>query len=295
MTQIAEKINSQRTPFLKFYTDDWIAGTLELSFEAKGFYLEILLRMWERKGPVPNDEIWLARNLNCNPRTVRKLLAVLLECGKFRIEDGQIINNRMMREISTMLLHWQSKPNSKRIEPEPKESEPPLQPVEPDLMLNSTGRQAKTPTKSKAQKTLPEAIVRIEERKKKEEASQQSVVAVASETCAAVEVLAGDLSDEMISNVSKWAGMPAFNARQWVSQTVSYFGQRVTGDSYRKLIDDLASGVIISRPLSTWSIIANRMRDEAARPADGKRAPWVEEKLKGQRDALKIAAEMGYN
>lgn len=132
-----------RTPFVKWYTDDWIAGTIDLSFEEKGFYFELLLRMWERKDHLPNDERWIACALGCNPRTVRKLLAALLAKGKLVIDSaGCIANNRMMREISTH-LQARSGSNSSSIEPE--------------FGSNSSGTQAKNQEKSKAAETQPES------------------------------------------------------------------------------------------------------------------------------------------
>lgn len=142
MTHPATK-NKQRTPFLKLYTDDWIAGTIDLSFEEKGFYFELLLRMWERKASLPNDERWIACALGCNPRTVRKLLSALVDSGKLYIENGQVVNARMMREISTHLedVARKSKPNS--------------EPIGAEFAANSTGTTAKTAAKSTTDDSLP--------------------------------------------------------------------------------------------------------------------------------------------
>jgi uncharacterized protein YdaU (DUF1376 family) len=136
--------SSTRTPFVKWYTDDWIAGTIDLTFEEKGFYFELLIRMWERKDHLPNDERWISCALGCNPRTVRKLLAALIAKGKIVINAaGCVANNRMMREISTH-LHGKSSPNS--------------EPIQDELGSNSAGTQPKTQAKSTTQKSIPEAI-----------------------------------------------------------------------------------------------------------------------------------------
>jgi uncharacterized protein YdaU (DUF1376 family) len=264
-------IKSERTPFLKLYTDDWIAGTIELSFEEKGFYFEVLLRMWDRKGTLPDDANWLACALGCNPRTVRKLVARLAATGHLQVSDGVVSNRRMMREISQNITksHKQSDANPT--------------PIQPELGSNSTGTMAKNSTiTTRVLLPLPEAIFQNPE--KKEE--QASPVLVA-------EVLAGDLSDEMILNVAKWANMPTANAGQWLATTVAAFGQEITTQSYHKMITDKAQGVIVSRPLATWSTIAQRMKASADSKTTGKRAPWVEEKIKRQRDTMKMAKEMG--
>ena len=121
------EFKADKTPFLKFYSGDWIAGTLNLSFEEKGFYLECLLRMWERKSGLPNDDRWLASALNCNPRTVRKLKASLIASGKLVIDGDCIINPRLMRDIGqrgSVRIRPELEPNSTRIGAEFEANEP---------------------------------------------------------------------------------------------------------------------------------------------------------------------------
>lgn len=160
-----DQIKSERTPFLKLYTDDWIAGTIELDFEEKGFYFEVLLRMWERKGTLPDDDKWLACALGCNPRTVRKLVSRLASTSHLQVANGIISNRRMMREISQHLAKSQPElvANSDRIEIE--------------LDSNSTGTEEKTQTKSTTTKTLPEAIFQIPEPEEEKDSSSEQYAA----------------------------------------------------------------------------------------------------------------------
>lgn len=134
------------TPFLKLYTADWIAGTLNLTFEEKGFYFELLARMWELKGPLPADDRWIASALCCNPRTVRKLIASLADKGKIQVVAGKVYNRRMMREITDYLG------TSHAIEPE---VEPNSTPIRPEFEPNA----AKKQTKSKAPNPILEARI----------------------------------------------------------------------------------------------------------------------------------------
>lgn len=89
-----------RSAFLKFYTGDYTAGTIGFTLEQRGFYTECLFRMWERKDGLPHDERWLARALQCDPRTVRRLLKFLTANQKLEIVDGRVVNARMMKEIA---------------------------------------------------------------------------------------------------------------------------------------------------------------------------------------------------
>jgi uncharacterized protein YdaU (DUF1376 family) len=90
---------AERIPFWKFYTDDWIGGTVGFTCEQEGFYHRVLVRMWARQDGLPNDVKWLSGALCCDPRTVRRLLEFLIGEGKLKVRDGMLINERMMREI----------------------------------------------------------------------------------------------------------------------------------------------------------------------------------------------------
>ena len=97
------EIKDESTPFLMFYTSDWIAGTAGFTFEQQGFYGAVLFRMWEMKGGLPDDVKWIANNLGCDPRTVRRLRDFLIGKGKLKSRDGFLLNSRMMREIAKFI------------------------------------------------------------------------------------------------------------------------------------------------------------------------------------------------
>lgn len=101
LDQNNQPVKASRTPFLKFYTGDWIAGTSGLTLEQRAFYFECLIRMWERKGGLPNDHIWLSRAVQCDARVARRVLAVLIRENKLIVQDDFLINPRLMAEIET--------------------------------------------------------------------------------------------------------------------------------------------------------------------------------------------------
>lgn len=132
------EIKAERTPFLRFFTDDWLAGTLGMGFEEKGFYLELLIRMWDRKDGLPNDDRWLATSLQCNPRTVRKLRASLIASGKLEIRDGKLINPRMMRDIESHSPKHHSEPIGDEFEPNSSPIQLELEPNKPKKSMITT-------------------------------------------------------------------------------------------------------------------------------------------------------------
>jgi uncharacterized protein YdaU (DUF1376 family) len=97
-----------RDPFFRFFVDDWRAGTMGLTLEQKGFYIDLLCLMWDRQGGLPNDPAWIARNLGMRPQPVKRLLSSLFDAGKLKIKDDLIVNGRLLREL------WERKKLSER-------------------------------------------------------------------------------------------------------------------------------------------------------------------------------------
>ncbi len=71
----------RRVTYFPLLMDRWTAGTRHLTYEQKGFYIDLLVWMFETGNPV-KDSDHAARILCCDPRTSRRLLADL--SPKFR-------------------------------------------------------------------------------------------------------------------------------------------------------------------------------------------------------------------
>lgn len=91
---------TRAAPYMPLWVNDWLAGTMRLSFESQGFYLAVIVRMWDQGGPLPADERWLAGALQCDPRQARRLRDELVAAGKLRIDAGRLINDRVIRELA---------------------------------------------------------------------------------------------------------------------------------------------------------------------------------------------------
>jgi len=84
-----------------FYPKDWHLDTRDLSCAAKGVFIDILCAIYARGGGIPNDERELCRITGCaTARSLRPLLAELLDKGKLRLVDGLVINGRAAEEIA---------------------------------------------------------------------------------------------------------------------------------------------------------------------------------------------------
>lgn len=66
--------------------DRWIAGTRHMTYEEKGFYLDLLIYLYEKPERYIKDEAHIARILGCRPQKVRRIWPRIL--GKFRRFTG---------------------------------------------------------------------------------------------------------------------------------------------------------------------------------------------------------------
>lgn len=99
-------------PYHKRYHSDALAGMLPLSLEERGAYNTLLDMMYDRGGPLIDNERLLAGYMNCSVRKWRQIREQLILKGKIRIDkDGLITNSRARKEIEN-----QSKTHRKLIE-----------------------------------------------------------------------------------------------------------------------------------------------------------------------------------
>jgi uncharacterized protein YdaU (DUF1376 family) len=99
-------------PYHKRYHSDALAGMMPLTLEERGAYNTLLDMMYDRGGPLIDNERLLAGYMNCSVRKWRQVREDLLAKGKISItRDGLISNSRARKEIEN-----QSKTHRKLIE-----------------------------------------------------------------------------------------------------------------------------------------------------------------------------------
>ena len=87
-----------KTPWIKWYSGDFLNGVADLTPHEIALYTIILCRIYDEDGPVPHDTRKLARRCNMRLPQCEKALLSLLESGKL-ISDGSFIdNNRALNE-----------------------------------------------------------------------------------------------------------------------------------------------------------------------------------------------------
>ena len=84
-----------------FYPRDWFLDTRDLSDRAKGCYIDLLAATYNRGSPLPYDEKYLCKIAGYKQvRSLRHALNELLSTGKFKIVDGELVNNRAQEELA---------------------------------------------------------------------------------------------------------------------------------------------------------------------------------------------------
>ena len=77
------------TPYIPFYTSDFLGGTGGMTSSTKGVYITLLCLMYESEGPIPQKWDTLARRCGCTLPAFKRAVQDLSDDGKIEIsEDG---------------------------------------------------------------------------------------------------------------------------------------------------------------------------------------------------------------
>jgi uncharacterized protein YdaU (DUF1376 family) len=99
-------------PYHRRFHSDALAGFMSLNLEERGAYQTVLDMIYDRGGPIHDNERLLSGYMNCSVRKWRSLRLSLLEKGKIEIDsEGMISNSRAILELENG-----SKINRKRVE-----------------------------------------------------------------------------------------------------------------------------------------------------------------------------------
>jgi uncharacterized protein YdaU (DUF1376 family) len=86
-------------PWFKMFAREWLEATRTLPLEVRGAYLDVLALIYERDGPVPDDDAWIAHHLHISTRRWRPIRAQLVAESKLFEVDGGLHNRRAQIEI----------------------------------------------------------------------------------------------------------------------------------------------------------------------------------------------------
>lgn len=87
-----------KNPWIRFFPSDWLAGTRGMSAVETGVYITLIMSMYERGEPIPEDHARLARLCGASNSAFKAALETLISEGKIvRIEAG-LWNERVEKE-----------------------------------------------------------------------------------------------------------------------------------------------------------------------------------------------------
>ena len=87
------------TPYIRFFGDDWLSGTSEMSLQERGALVTIVA-ITAATGSAPAYDLYrLSRRFGCTKNAAKKVLNALEELGKISIENGTVINARASKEV----------------------------------------------------------------------------------------------------------------------------------------------------------------------------------------------------
>lgn len=87
-------------PYIRFFGDDWLSGTQELTLEERGALITIAA-LTSTLGRAPEADFRrLSRRFGCTPGRAKRLVNSLVEQGKILLENGSVINQRAVKETT---------------------------------------------------------------------------------------------------------------------------------------------------------------------------------------------------
>jgi uncharacterized protein YdaU (DUF1376 family) len=242
------KSKASKRPFMRLFTSDYRDGTARLSFEQKGFYMQVLTLLHDGER-VPADPRKLGVMMQCDPRTAARLTQSLIAAGKLYEQDGELRNKRIDRDL----------------EPTSAEDRSDFAETSAELPGDVGEKSGRTFQKAESNQDPPKHTNGIttsisNSRTISREDSHQASVEQDAEGLAGLNGMAVS----MIGDVQRWmVGGDERSARTWLANTSRTFGAEITKRAYQKLGTDMAEGNPIARPLQTWTAIAQRMKADS--------------------------------
>lgn len=103
---------SDYTAYMPFWIGDYLSSTMHLTTEQHGAYTLLLFHYWKNKGPIPNDESYLASVAKMPANAWQKASKIL--AGFFEIRDGHLIHKRCEFELAKAKAKYAARVNAGR-------------------------------------------------------------------------------------------------------------------------------------------------------------------------------------
>ena len=88
------------TPWVKFFSSDWLGGTSGLTAAERGVYITLCALIYEFDGPIVRDDKRLARRCGCPKASFIRILSALIDEGKLVQNGEHLTNAKCEKEIT---------------------------------------------------------------------------------------------------------------------------------------------------------------------------------------------------
>jgi uncharacterized protein YdaU (DUF1376 family) len=85
-------------PYMPLFVADYLADTAHLTTQQHGAYMLLIMNYWQRGGPLPDDDVRLAKIARVGPREWTRMRDTISEF--FSIADGQWLHSRITTELA---------------------------------------------------------------------------------------------------------------------------------------------------------------------------------------------------
>lgn len=88
------------SPYIPFYTSDFLGGTSGMTAATKGVYITLLCLMYEVEGPLGQSWDTLARRSGCTLPAFKKAVQALVDDDKIEVSDAGIWSEKCAKHIT---------------------------------------------------------------------------------------------------------------------------------------------------------------------------------------------------
>jgi uncharacterized protein YdaU (DUF1376 family) len=131
---VSKSDSKSKTPWVRFFPSDWLAGTIGLTDAERGIYITLICMMYESPdGWIKDDRTRLRHYCSSTNRYFSRMVDNLIEQGKLIAVDGRLTNQRVQEERSKAAQMHRKVKNAARARwsKKPIKSKPP--PVQKDM------------------------------------------------------------------------------------------------------------------------------------------------------------------
>lgn len=289
--------------WIKLDIADFKRGIADLDYETRGYYITILVEMYDSKGKLPNDLYLLGKRLGTTARVVKRVLDVLVGQGKVYVSGDWLRNKRCDEEREKLIAEYcrrhsaavkreenrrKTADASQKVSAKFPESLPEVSPQQSrnSQKFDESFSQTIPISPTKTTKDKPElwsaseqnCAHNLEKKKKEEEKKERENRPPASVTEAARE--AGGLDSMpaigalngatamIVNDIARWINpyVPQYElAHNEVKQAVAAYGDRAVRDGYMDLKADHADGKVRALSVKTFYGFCRVAKERAAK------------------------------